>query len=48
MMEEMSWSYDDLMNCPYEKYLDYSRIASLESKNRKKEAKKNERKARNV
>ena len=36
-MEEMSWSYRDLLDCPYEKYLEYSRIMALEKKQEKKE-----------
>ena len=39
-MEKLSWSYEDLMNCPYEKYLDYTRILSLEAKHQKKQEKK--------
>jgi len=39
LMQEMSWSYEDLMNCPYEKFLEYKRIMSLETKEKKKKQK---------
>lgn len=38
-------SYEQLMNLPYEKYLEISKIMSLEAKEEKKEAERQERKA---
>lgn len=39
-MQEMGWTYEDLMDTPYEVYLDTTRILSLESKEEEKEQKK--------
>ena len=39
-MREMGWTYEELMECPYEKYLDITRIMSLESKETKRKQKK--------
>lgn len=42
-MNEMGWSFQELMETPYETYLDISRIISLENKEELKEQKKAER-----
>lgn len=36
-MKEMGWSYEELMNTPYETYLDISRIMSIENKEEEKQ-----------
>lgn len=46
MMKEMGWSYEDLMELPYDEYLNYSRIMSLEKKEEKKESERQQRKAK--
>lgn len=45
-MQEMGWSYEELMSTPYERYLDTSRLISLSSKEEKRESEKAERKAK--
>lgn len=40
----MGWSYDELMDCPYEEFLNYKRIMTLESKEEQKEKQKQQRK----
>jgi len=37
MMEKCSVGHNELMEFPYEKYLEYSKIISLEQKEEKKE-----------
>lgn len=44
-MQELGWSYQDLMNCPYEEYLNYRRLMALEKKEEIKEKKRQQRKA---
>lgn len=44
-MKEMGWSWEQLMNIPFERYLEVSRIISLESKKEAKEQEKMEQKA---
>lgn len=44
MMKEMGWSHEQLMDCPYEQYLDYRRIMSIEAKEKKKEQEKRKKK----
>jgi len=41
-MEKYSIGYDELMSFPYEKYLEFSKIISLEAKEKKKEQDKME------
>jgi hypothetical protein len=41
-MEKYSLSYSQLMDFPYEKYLEFSKIIELENKEEKKEAEKAE------
>lgn len=43
-MKRMGWSYEELMNTPYSRYLDISRIISLEEKEKKKKQKRQQRK----
>lgn len=43
-MQELGWSYEELMDCPYERYLDYRRLMSLEAKEKKKEQERQKRK----
>lgn len=45
-MKEMGWSYQQLMDTPYEEYLNYRRIMSLENKEEIKQKKKQERQAK--
>lgn len=45
-MKQMGWSYTDLMEVPYEEYLDHRRILSIEGKEEQKEQKKAERQAK--
>lgn len=47
-MQEMGWSYEELMDTPYDRYLDISRMLSLESKHKQKKSSKAERKAQQV
>lgn len=43
-MEQFGWSWDELMDIPYEVYLDLTRIKSLEAKKKKQEQEKTQKK----
>lgn len=43
-MSELGWSYEELMNCPYEQYLNYRRLMSMEAKEKKKQQERQKRK----
>lgn len=43
-MKEYSIGYNELMEFPYEKYLEFSKIISLEAKEKKKEQESQKRK----
>lgn len=45
-MQELGWSYQELMACPYEEYLNYRRIMTLEKKEEMKKKKQQERQAK--
>lgn len=47
MMEQYSIGYNELMNFPYEKYLELSKIISLENKEEKKRKEKEQSKMEN-
>lgn len=47
-MNEMGWTWEDLMNTPYEEYLKISRIISLEKKEESKQEDKIEEEAGNA
>ena len=42
-MKKMGWSYEQLLATPYSRYLDISRIISLEEKEKKKKQKRQQR-----
>ena len=44
-MEKFSLAYDDLMNFPYEKYLEFQKIMAREAKEEKEEQAKAEKQA---
>jgi len=44
IMQEYSIGYEQLMQFPYEKYLEFSKIISLEAKEEKKEQEKQQKK----
>lgn len=45
-METYSIGYNELMSFPYEKYLELSKIISLENKEEKKQAEREQKKAK--
>lgn len=45
MMENFGISYQQLLETPYEKYLDFRRIARLEAKEEKKQMEKQKKQA---
>lgn len=45
-MQELGWSYEELMNCPYEQYLNYRRIMTLEKKEEVQEKERQQRQAK--
>jgi len=47
-MKEMGWTYQELMETPYEMFLDITRIQTLEAKYEQKKNKKMENKVDSV
>lgn len=47
-MKEMGWSWEDLMEIPYERYLMTRRIVSIENKEEAKQVNKAESQAKNI
>ncbi len=46
MMENYSIGYNELMDFPFEKYMEFSKIMTLEAKEEKKETKRKEKEAK--
>ena len=46
MMKEMGWSYEELMNTPYNEYLNFTRLMSIEKKEKKKQGERQQRRVK--